>query len=154
MKVSELIESRREPGQSDAEYVSSWVSEGKSLAALARELGCPRSTLSSLANTDPTALRTARLEGSHALMDEARSVLEDCELTREGIAKARAVSELLVHIAGKQNRAEWGEQPASFTANLDVGAAHLAAMRELRSRHVLAELSRGPIEDAEMVSEE
>ena len=137
-----------------AEYINAWVSEGKSVASLARELGVPRSTISGIAHNDPTALRAASLEGAFALCDEARRVLEDCAPTREEISRARALSELLMNIAGKQNRAELGDQAASLTVHLDVGAAHLAAPRELRSRHVMAELSRGPIEDAEIVSEE
>ena len=152
-KVSDLLAPRLEKGQTKEEYVASWVSEGKSLSALARELGVPRSTISSIANADPMALRAARLEGAFALCDEARRVLEDCEPTREEISRARALSELLMNIAGKQNRAELGDQPASLTLNLDVGAAHLAAMRELQSRRVVARLPSGPIVDAELVDE-
>jgi hypothetical protein len=151
-KIEALLAPRLESDQTALASVADWVSDGKSLAALGRELGVSRSALATFSNADPNVMRVARLDGAGALADEARRVLGECEETREGIAKARAISDLLMHVASEHNRAEYGEVPASFSVNLNAGAAHLLAMKELRSRHISA-LTSGVIEDAEIVDE-
>ena len=81
-------------------------------------------------------------------------MLETCEETREGIGKARAISELLVHTAAKHNRAEYGDVPASFNLNVNLSVAHLGAMRQLNTRRVARSLASGDmVEDADIIDE-
>ena len=158
MTMRELIAARAaEANQSDLEYVAGWLADGQSLANLARELKCSRSALSGYAlglDGAAGALREARTAGADALVDEARHVLETTERTREGIAISKALSEMLLWQAGKQSRAEWGEISPTVAIRVDLGSAHLSALRELRARHVPRSLPSETIEDAEILSDD
>ena len=151
-----IAERAASANQTPLEYVAGWLADGQSLANLARELKCSRSSLSSYAlglDGADGVLKKARVAGADALVDQARHVLETTERSREGIAIAKALSEMLVWQAGKQSRAEWGDVPATVAIRVDLGSAHLSALRELRSRHVPRALPAETIEDAEIIED-
>lgn len=113
-------------------FICNRIAGGQSLSALARELNAPRSAMSTYANGLPgakEALRVARAEGAHAMVDEARDLLDGVELERDAITVAKAKVELLLWQAARLNQTEFGETKQQVNVQVNVGSLSLDAMR-------------------------
>ncbi len=111
-------------------FIFSQVAEGKTLKALAAELGISRQVLSTWANQAPRrdALSRARREAATALIDEALHLTDSVEPETAAIQKAKLQSDLRRWIAGRLSREDWGDQQGALV-NIDLGKLHLEALR-------------------------
>ena len=111
-------------------WVFAQVAEGKSLKALAAELGISRQILSTWANKGPRRdmLSHARREAATALVDEALALTDAVEPETAAIQKAKLQSDLRRWIAGRLSREDWGDQQGALV-NIDLGKLHIEALR-------------------------
>ncbi len=111
-------------------FIFAQVAEGKTLKALAEELGISRQVLSTWANQGPRrdALARARREAATALIDEALHLTDSVEPETAAIQKAKLQSDLRRWIAGRLSREDWGDQQGALV-NIDLGRLHLEALR-------------------------
>jgi hypothetical protein len=111
-------------------WVFAQVAEGKTLKALAAELGISRQVLSTWANKGPRRdmLSHARREAATALVDEALALTDAVEPETAAIQKAKLQSDLRRWIAGRLSREDWGDQQGALV-NIDLGKLHIEALR-------------------------
>lgn len=109
------------------------IAAGDTMREIAEELGTTRPMLSTWLNRTPEskeALTRARETGADSLADES---LEIARRTDEENHRGNKVKlSQLNWLAGKWNRAVYGEQPLQITNNIDLGSAFVAAMRATR----------------------
>lgn len=134
-------------GATILDYAEQWVASGKTLLALADEIGeaigqdVMREALSRYLHTTfgPEAnvrLEAARRHGAHGLAERALVIVDEKQDSREGVARAKNRSDMRLRIAGYWNRAEYGEQrQAGVTIN--VGNLHIDALRARPLSHGL-----------------
>lgn len=71
----------------------------------------------------------ARVEGAHALVEDAFEVLEDVGADKDQVARAKAQAEMRQWLAGKWNRGAYGEPKAGVNVQLNLGSAFLDSLR-------------------------
>ena len=118
-------------------FVFAQVSEGKTLKALAAELGISRQVLSTWANQGPRRdmLSRARREAATALVDEALHITDSVEPETAAIQKAKLQSDLRRWMAGRLSREDWGDQQGALVS-IDLGQLHLDALRQANRRDI------------------
>ena len=109
------------------------IADGQSLARYAAEHGVTRSTLSRYVHSLPGAkedLRVAREAGAHALVDQARDILEKLvSPDRDAIALAKAKVELTMWYAERLNQTDFGGAKQQVNVQVNMGSLSLDAMR-------------------------
>ena len=91
------------------------------MGSLSDLLGCSRSWFNNFANSDPmrrAKLQQARIQASHALVDEALHIASNA--TPENERASRLKVDTLKWTAGKFNKVDYGEDKAA-TVNIDMG---------------------------------
>lgn len=73
-------------------------------------------------------LRLARTRGAHAMVDDAKDIIDGSIVHRDHLAKSKLQADIRERIASKWNREEWGEtkQPA---LTINVASLHLDSLR-------------------------
>lgn len=124
---------RRVKEQGGDEALLRRVEQGETLTAIAESFGISRPQLSIHLNRTPDSkerLTLARETAAHALADE--SLERARNTTEDNHRSSKVILSQLNHLAGKWNRAVYGEQQLQITNNIDLGSAFVAAMRATR----------------------
>ena len=112
-----------------AEKVIDGVLEGKAQTVIAAEIGCAPSTLGKWIQLHPefgNAVRSARAEAAHLLMDETIVIAD----TDPDPARARNRIQARQRLAETRNRSAYGQSvDMSVTQRVDVGAVMIEARR-------------------------
>lgn len=125
-------------------YVCGWLSGGKTVVQLAEQMTTAlkfeitRDTLrraiyalDTEANVNER-LQVARQAGAMILAEEAKSIADDVEAKRDEIAKARLQVDTRQWLAGKFDRAQFGDQKG-VNVNVNIGQLHLDSMRRVNA---------------------
>jgi hypothetical protein len=117
-----------------------WLSGGKTVIQLAEDLtkemkvDVSRDTVRRViyASDERPAveerLNNARAAGASILVEEAQAIADSAAPNRDAIAKARMQVDIRTWIAGKNNRAQFGDQK-SVGLTINIGQLHLDALR-------------------------
>ncbi len=110
-------------------WVFSQVAEGRTLKALAEELGISRPILSAWCNALPRrdAYTHARRAAADALVEEGLAIADSARDPSE-VPAAKLQADFRRWMAGKIDRESWGEQQGALV-NIDLGQMHLEALR-------------------------
>ena len=106
------------------------VANGKSLAAVARDIQVDRARLSDYLNKDEgtkSRLARARVAAAGALVDESLDIVDDADPSTVQVAKLRA--DTRKWIASRLDRATWGEDRGPTVA-IQINGLHLDALRQ------------------------
>ena len=96
-------------------------------------------------------LGQARIHSSHAMVEESMAILDDDDIKRDDVPRAKMRVDGKLKVAQMFNRAEFGENK-STQINVSLGSLHLAALRAREMPQITARV----IEDDEvlMIEEE
>jgi hypothetical protein len=105
------------------------VASGKSLAAVARDMGVERARLSQFLNRDEDTkarLARAREDAAAALVDQSLEIVDTAEPESVQVAKLRA--DTRKWIASRLDRQTWGDDKSPGIA-IQINGLHLDALR-------------------------
>ena len=110
-------------------YVFDQVASGRSLKALAIELGVSRPILSTWSNAPARrdSYRQARQAAADALVEEGLAIADSARDASE-VPAAKLRSDFRKWMAARMNAESWGEQRGALV-NIDIGQLHLDALR-------------------------
>jgi hypothetical protein len=149
-------------GATVLDYAEQWIASGKTILDLARDLatqmGEPisREIVSHYLNTfsedAKQRIAAARIAGAHALAEEAKEIVDDAEVSREGISHAKLRADTRFWIAERWNRDELGGAKGA-QINVSIGQLHLDALRTRAARPPVTATVPAPtaIVDAEVL---
>lgn len=124
------------------DYVVSYVASGGILNQLAEKLRVSRHFLTdTLRKMEREAAREelhprlvrARLEGAHALAEEANTLVDNVIADKEEILKAKLRAERRERLAGAWNRQEFGQDKGQVSVAINLPGLHLAALQAIKS---------------------
>lgn len=148
-KLNALASSIEEAG-GDA-VIFDQVADGVYMTTIADEWGVSSQLLRKWVRMTPErvqAYSAAKLHSADALVEEAGDTLDKAStLTSQHIAKARAVSGFKQWLAGKRDRAQYGDEQAQVNVNLSLPSIHLSLLR----KH--GRVIEIPEEDVELIDE-
>jgi hypothetical protein len=160
--VAELMRRAAQEIGDDAtvlDYGVSWIESGRTITQLADSIsisiGLPlsRSQVSKYLNScEPGAserLLLARETGADALVEEAVDLLDVMPENRDAIAKAGKRADIRTWLAGKWNRAQYGENK-QLNVDISIAGLHLDALRARPNTPLIADPN---IVDAEVIEE-
>lgn len=140
--VAELARRAAEMDTDDAtplDYVCDWVASGRTMLELSKDItdkvamDITREMLSryvyGLEEGAAEKVAAARQRGAHALVEDAKHLVDNSPETREGIAKAGKQAEIRTWLAERFDRASFGA-PKQQAAPVTVNILHLDAMRQ------------------------
>ncbi|WP_028491436.1 hypothetical protein [Thioalkalivibrio sp. ALE19] len=112
-------------------YVFGQVAEGRTLKAIAEDLGISRQILSTWCNRPQRrdALTRARQEAAGALMDEALAITDNAEEDATALQKVKQQADLRKWLAGRLSPQQWGDTGPGVQVN--IGQLHLDALRQV-----------------------
>ena len=138
------------------EFVFDELMGGSTLADLGRIMDVTRGQLYKWMHKDEerwNAYLQAREIGAHAMVDEARDILD--EATAHSIAVDRERARIRQWVAERANRGEFGAQtPAQGSLVLSIGELHLAAVQSGDAPAILPGKSAVEDADFEVVEDE
>jgi len=126
-------------------YACAWLSDGKTVQALADHLtnlagepvhrGWLTPVLLKLAPNAEQQMNEARRRSSHALVEDAQAIVDTAaaEPTREGIAAAKVQADIRTWRAARYDRDTFGDK-ATHSVELSLGDLHLDALRQRAAR--------------------
>lgn len=86
-------------------------------------------------NVDALLLK-ARADSAHALVDEARQIVDDCPLSKEDLMHARMRSDLRLWQAERYDKQAYGKQGDGAQVVVNILDLHLTALQARASRSV------------------
>lgn len=119
-------------------WVFSQVADGRTLKALAEELGISRPMLSAWCNAAPRrdAYTHAKRAAADALVEEGLAITDRVSDPSE-VPAAKLQADFRRWMAGKINREAWGDQHGALV-NVDLGQLHLEALRQFNAEEKAA----------------
>jgi hypothetical protein len=145
--IAELERRTREefddPTATTLDYVVSWVEGGRTLVGLLNEMthlgDIKRGMLTRYLSDefgDDAQLRlvSARMVGADALVEDGLEGVENSRSDKDSIALAKLKSDSKQWLAGKWNRAVYGEPKAGVAVQINMGSAFLESLRRQAER--------------------
>ncbi len=115
------------------------VASGETLKSIAATLSqwagvrIPSSVIGDYMNAAPerkAKLAKARRDSAPALVEDAIAILDDADLDRDAIARAKAQADIRTWLASRYDRATFGnDNTAQVSVNVSLGGLHLDALR-------------------------
>ncbi|MAJ13010.1 MAG: hypothetical protein CMD09_03275 [Flavobacteriales bacterium] len=118
------------------EKICEKISEGESIASIARDLGVSRNFLSSTLNKDPSqkeALRLARKAKAEHYADEALKLADQCDESPNAISKMREQVSVRKWLASAHDPDQYAQKNNTTAIQVNVGDLHLNALKKIRS---------------------
>ncbi len=148
-KLNALASSIEEAG-GDA-VIFDKVADGVYMTKIAKDWGVSSQLLRKWVRMSPErvqAYNTAKLQSADALVEEAGNHLDKANtISSQHIAKARAQAGFKQWLAGKRDRAQYGDEAAQVNVNLSLPSIHLDLLR----KH--GRVIEIPEEDVELIDE-
>lgn len=149
--IDELERRTREEYEDEAEggtvldYVVRWQESGQTLTALCLEISdkigleVNRGALTrylgeTFGDVADVRLERARRVGAHAIAEGNIDIVEDVSASKEAIARAKLQTDVRSWVAGKWNRADYGEPKAGVAVQVNLGSAFLDSLRRQSER--------------------
>lgn len=117
------------------EKICEKISEGGSVASIARELGVSRNFLSTTLNKNPSqkeALRLARKQKAEHFADEALKLADTCEESPNAIQKMREQVSVRKWLASAHDPDQYAQKNNTTAIQVNVGDMHLNALKKIR----------------------
>jgi transposase-like protein len=117
------------------EKICEKISEGGSVASIARELGVSRNFLSTTLNKNPSqkeALRLARKQKAEHFADEALKLADQCEESPNAISKMREQVSVRKWLASAHDPDQYAQKNNTTAIQVNVGDMHLNALKKIR----------------------
>lgn len=115
------------------EIICMSVVAGKTIPAIAAELGTSRTTIYRFINhtaDNASAYREARRVGADALVDGGQELLDNCREDSAAVSKAREQAGFRKWRAGVDNRERYGPPQQAALVNINLGDALLGALEQ------------------------
>lgn len=150
--IAELERRTREEFDNDEathlDYVVQWVEGGGTVVGLlaAMDQDVKRGMLMKYLEQQYGAevsrrLSEARVEGAHALVEDAAEIVEEARADKDSIALAKLRADTKTWIAGRWNRQAYGEPKQGVQLQINMGSAFLEALRR-RAEEARVETNR------------
>ena len=117
------------------EKICEKISEGGSVASIARELGVSRNFLSTTLNKNPSqkeALRLARKQKAEHFADEALKLADQCDESPNAISKMREQVSVRKWLASAHDPDQYAQKNNTTAIQVNVGDMHLNALKKIR----------------------
>ena len=118
------------------EKICEKISEGESIASIARDLGVSRNFLSATLNKNPSqkeALRLARKAKAEHYADEALKLADQCDESPNAISKMREQVSVRKWLASAHDPDQYAQKNNTTAIQVNVGDMHLNALKKIRS---------------------
>jgi transposase-like protein len=117
------------------EKICEKISEGESIASIARDLGVSRNFLSTTLNKIPSQkemLRLARKQKAEHFADEALRLADQCEESPNAISKMREQVSVRKWLASAHDPDQYAQKNNTTAIQVNVGDMHLNALKKIR----------------------
>ena len=118
------------------EKICEKISEGESIASIARDLGVSRNFLSATLNKNPSqkeALRLARKAKAEHYAYEALKLADQCDESPNAISKMREQVSVRKWLASAHDPDQYAQKNNTTAIQVNVGDMHLNALKKIRS---------------------
>lgn len=132
-----------------SEIICNRISEGETVASIARSLGVGRAMLSKYLNGDPdrrVAVTAAKRMGAAHLADAALELADNVVAESAEISKVREQISVRKWIAGAMDPDTWAPQKNTANVQVNIGAQHLDALRKVQAE-VGSDVIEGQVSD-------
>jgi transposase-like protein len=118
------------------EKICEKISEGESIASIARDFGVSRNFLSHTLNKDPVkkeALRLARKAKGEHFAEEALRLADQCDESPNAISKMREQVSVRKWLASAHDPDQYAQKNNTTAIQVNVGDMHLNALKKIRT---------------------